>query len=104
MTQRQEPTYRGQLPLLTSRLLSQDSGNVELDFNLSDVPEPLITAGLMIEYDPTQMSIVNADINEDGWDTGMSKQVKDPKGTTGTYMFTAGNLSLLIPMKVVTLV
>ena len=65
---------------------------------MSDVPEPLITAGLMIEYDPTQMSIVSADINEGSWDKGMSNTVKDPKGQPpGTLMFTAGNLSLANP-------
>jgi hypothetical protein len=80
------------------QMSSPDSGNVQLNVNLSDVPESLITAGLWIEYDASQMSIVNADINSgDGaWDVGMSQTVKDPKGP-GTYMITAGNLSTVTP-------
>ena len=80
------------------QMSSPDSGNVQLNVNLSDVPESLITAGLWIEYDSSQMSIVNADINSgDGaWDAGMSQAVKDPKGP-GTYMITAGNLSTVNP-------
>ncbi len=84
-------------PTFGVEVASQAGDGVQLNFNLSDVPEPLITAGLMIEYDPTQMSIVSADINE-SWDTGMSNTVKDPKGQPpGTVMFTAGNLSLAKP-------
>ena len=71
---------------------------VQLDINLSDVPEPLLTAGLWIEYDPSQMSIVSVDINSgDGsWDPGMSSTVKNPNGP-GTYMITTGNLSSIKP-------
>jgi hypothetical protein len=73
-------------------------GDFVIDFWINDVPEPLITAGLMIKYDPTQMSIVSADINESSWDKGMSNTVKDPKGQPpGTVLFTAGNLSLAAP-------
>ena len=72
--------------------------SVEIHIGLSDVPEALITAGVWIEYDASQMSIVNADINSgDGaWDAGMSQTIKDPKGP-GTYMITAGNLSTVLP-------
>ena len=85
-------------PTYGIELVSQDSGSVQLNVNLSEVPESLITAGLWIEYDASQMSIVNADINSgDGaWDAGMSQTVKDPKGP-GTYMITAGNLSTVNP-------
>ena len=85
-------------PTYGIELLSQDSGNVQLNVNLSEVPESLITAGLWIEYDPSQMSIVNANINsgDNAWDEGMSQTVKDPKGP-GTYMITAGNLSTVNP-------
>ena len=85
-------------PTFGVELVSQDSGNVQLGVNLNEVPESLITAGLWIEYDSSQMSIVSADINSgDGaWDAGMSQTVKDPKGP-GTYMITAGNLSEVAP-------
>ena len=85
-------------PAYGIELMSQDSGNVQLNVNLSDVPESLITAGLWIEYDASQMSIVSADINsgDNAWDEGMSQTVKDPKGP-GTYMITAGNLSTVNP-------
>jgi hypothetical protein len=85
-------------PTYGIEMVSNDTGNVQLDFNLSDVPESLITAGLWIEYDSSQMSIVNANINSgDGaWDAGMSQTVNNPKGP-GTYMITAGNLSTVNP-------
>ena len=85
-------------PAYGIELMSQDSGSVQLNVNLSDVPESLITAGLWIEYDASQMSIVSADINmgDNAWDEGMSQTVKDPKGP-GTYMITAGNLSTVNP-------
>jgi hypothetical protein len=85
-------------PTIDVAVLNNDSGNIDLGFNLSSVEEPLITAGLWIEYDPSQMSLVSAEINSgDGaWDTGMSQTVKDPKGP-GTYMITAGNLSTVDP-------
>jgi hypothetical protein len=85
-------------PAYGIELMSQDSGSVQLSVNLSDVPESLITAGLWIEYDASQMSIVSADINmgDNAWDEGMSQTVKDPKGP-GTYMITAGNLSTVNP-------
>ena len=72
-----------------------EGDSVQLDINLSDVPEPLITAGILIEYDPSQLNIVSADI-KGGWDQGMSNIVKDPNGP-GSYMITTGNLSLVNP-------
>jgi hypothetical protein len=96
-TDDKDPPIEG-APTFGVEVVSQSADTVNMDFNLSDVPEPLITAGLMIEYDPTQMSIVSADINEGSWDKGMSNTVKDPKGQPpGTLMFTAGNLSLANP-------
>ena len=95
-TDKDQPTEGA--PTFGVEVLSQSSDNVDLNFNLSEVPESLITAGLWVEYDASQMSIVNADINsgEGGWDEGMSKKSKILKGP-GTYMITAGNLSMVTP-------
>ena len=71
-----------------------EGDSVQIDINLSDVPEPLITGGLMIEYDPTQMSIVSANINEGSWDQGMSNIIYRDGGT---IIITAGNLSTVSP-------
>jgi hypothetical protein len=85
-------------PAYGIELVSQNSEDVELKFNLSDVPDKLITAGLWIEYDPSQMSIVSADIHkgDDAWDEKMCQTIPNPKGP-GTYMMTAGNLNSLKP-------
>jgi hypothetical protein len=71
------------------------AGDVEIDVWLSDVPEPLITAGVWIEYDASQMDIVSANIDS-VWDAGMSQILKNPFGP-GTYMITVGNLSNVKP-------
>jgi hypothetical protein len=91
------PAEVGSAPVIVGSFLG-DSENPAIDVRLSGVEEPLITAGLWIEYDASQMNLVSADINSgDGaWDTGMSQTVKDPKGP-GTYMITAGNLSTVNP-------
>ena len=85
-------------PTYGIEMVPQNSGDVELNINLSDVPESLITAGLWIEYDPSQMSIVSANIHQgDGaWDGQMCQTIPNPKGP-GTYMMTAGNLNSIEP-------
>ena len=47
----QQPDQIEGSPSFAVEVTSQDSGNIELGLKLSDVPEPLITAGLWIDFD-----------------------------------------------------
>ena len=68
-----------------------EAANFEVFFRLEDVPEPLITAAMLIEYDPNLLKINTATFT-DTWDQGMSNGSPVP-GEPGKYILTAGNLS-----------
>jgi len=77
------------------------SGEVEVDIRLNDVSEELISAGFSINYDPSNVSIVSADVYDGSslpgpWDPGMTRIVKDADGP-GTYMVGCGNLGNVSP-------
>lgn len=77
------------------------SGEVEVDILLNDVSEELISAGFSINYDPSNVSIVSADVYDGSslpgpWDPGMTRIVKDADGP-GTYMVGCGNLANVSP-------
>lgn len=77
------------------------SGEVEVDIRLNDVTEELISAGFSINYDPSNVSILSADVYDGSslpgpWDPGMTRIVKDADGP-GTYMVGCGNLGNVSP-------
>lgn len=77
------------------------SGEVEVDIRLNDVSEELISAGFSINYDPSNVSIISADVYDGSslpgpWDPGMTRIVKDADGP-GTYMVGCGNLGNVSP-------
>jgi hypothetical protein len=70
-----------------------ETGNFEISFGLKDVPEPLITAAMMIEFDPTALEVKIGGVTfNDVWDQGMSSSYPVPQ-EPGKYVLTAGNLS-----------
>jgi len=82
--------------------IGQGSGSqVEVDIRLTDVPEKIITGGFMINYNPSEMKILGADVYDGSalsgpWDSEMTNKVENPKGP-GTYMVVVGNLSSVAP-------
>jgi hypothetical protein len=75
----------------------------EVDIWLKGVPEEIITAGFWLSYDPSQVSIVSAEIYDGSvlkgpWDGSMTKKVENPSGK-GTYLVTVGNLANVKPDK-----
>ena len=76
---------------------------VDVDIWLHDTPEPLISAGFWITYDPSKVSIVSVDVYDGSvlpgpWDREMTKKVKDARGP-GTYKVFCAHLSLVAPDK-----
>ena len=69
-----------------------EAGNYEGSFWLDDVPEPLITAAMMIEFDPTVLTVAGVTFN-DAWDQGMSSGNPVDK-EPGKYVLIVGNLSV----------
>lgn len=72
------------------------AGEVEVDIWINDVPENLITAAIYLEFDPSQISILSADIYDDIWDGAMSRPQPNPNGP-GSYAVTVGDLSSVAP-------
>ena len=77
--------------------------DAEIDIWLKGVPEEIITAGLWIAYDPSEVTTIFVDIYDGSvlkgpWDSSMSKKVENPSGK-GTYLVTVGNLSNVKPDK-----
>ena len=70
---------------------------VEVDIWINDVPEPLITAAIYLEFDPLQVSVLSGDIY-DPWDREMSSTQPNPNGP-GSYMVIVGNLGSVTPDK-----
>ena len=68
---------------------------VEVDIWINDVPEQLITAGIYLEFDSSQVSVLSADIY-DPWDQEMSSTLPNPNGP-GSYMVIVGNLGFVTP-------
>lgn len=79
---------------------SQGQGK-EIAIQLNDVPEQLLTAGFLITYDPSNVSIANVDVHDGSaltgpWDRDMTKKYQDANGP-GTYMVACGNLGNATP-------
>ena len=85
-----QPTEAEGAPVIDYSV-SGDSDNMTVDINLSDVQEPLITAAVMLEFDPTALKVNDATF-KDGWDKSMSNANPVDK-EPGKYVLTAGNLS-----------
>jgi hypothetical protein len=68
---------------------------VDVDIWINDVPEKLITAGIYIEFDWSQMSVLSGEIY-DPWDEEMSRIVPNPEGP-GSYMVLVGNFGSVTP-------
>jgi hypothetical protein len=72
----------------------------DADIWLIDVPEKLITAGFLIDFDESKISVVSAEVYDGSlpgpWDADMTNKVPNPSGP-GTYMVIVGNLSSALP-------
>jgi hypothetical protein len=72
----------------------------DVDIWINDVPEDLITAGFIVEYDASQLSVTGGDAYDGSlpgpWDSSMTNKVANPSGP-GTYMVIVGNLASISP-------
>jgi len=76
---------------------------IEVDLWIKDAAQPCITAGFLITYDSSKVSIVNIEVYDSSvvsgpWDRMMTRKVPDSDGP-GTYMVACGNLSNVTPDK-----
>ena len=74
---------------------------VSIGIKLNDITEQVISAGFLIHYNPSEVSIVNADVYDGSalpgpWDHEMTRLVKDVSGS-GTYLVGCGNLGNVAP-------
>lgn len=71
----------------------------DTDIWLKDVPEKLITAGFLIDYDESKMSVVSAEVYDGSlpgpWDGDMTNKVANPSGP-GTYMVVRQNRQVAV--------
>jgi len=72
-----------------------EAENFEVSFCLEDVPEPLITAAIVIEFNPAALKVDSVSF-DDVWDPAMSSG-NSVAGNPGKYLVTAGNLSKANP-------
>lgn len=77
-------------------------GQIEVDIRITNVPEKLLGGGVIISYDPSQLSIAGVDVYDGSalagpWDKEMTGKVENPNNMPGTFMITVGNLSCAVP-------
>jgi len=85
-----QPLEGGPAPVIVSSVSGDVNNITTVDLDLS-VDAPLITAAMMVEYDPKVLKINSATF-KDAWDQGMSSS-NPAQGQPGKYILTAGNLS-----------
>jgi hypothetical protein len=71
------------------------TAQVEVDIWINDVPEQLLTAGIYLEFDPSQMDVLSAEVYGH-WDQEMSSILPNGDGP-GTFIVLVGNLGNVTP-------
>ena len=91
------PGGLGSLKTFDDELYISAWSEQEIDIWINDVPEPLITAGFWITFDPTilwdfDIEVYDGELYPALWDPGFTGVVDQPAGP-GTYMLMVGNFA-----------